>query len=163
MEQLIRGAISGTLATLPMTVTMIRLRRRLPREWVKPLPPRQITLRMAHRVGLGRKLDRDGKRNLTWLSHYGYGALAGGLYAVPPAWLAGPLYGLAVWAVSYLGFMPALALYKPAVKDASSRNFLMILSHLVWGLFLGFAFKVLGRRDRSDPYWETPTDTPLFV
>jgi hypothetical protein len=59
--------------------------------------------------------------------------------------------------------MPALALYKPAVKDASSRNFLMIMSHLVWGLFLGFAYKVLGGRDRSDPYWEIPSDTPLFV
>lgn len=159
MEPIIRGTISGTLATLPMTLAMFRLRRRLPREWVKPLPPRQITLRLAHRMGLGRKLDRGEKRTLTWLSHYGYGAVAGGLYALSPRWMSGPWYGLAVWAISYLGFMPALNLYKPAVKDAASRNFLMIMSHLVWGLFLGLAFRALGRVGRS----KTDQEAPLFI
>ena len=58
MQSIIRGTISGTLATLPMTLAMFRLRRRLPREWVKPLPPR---------------------------------------------WMAGSWYGLAVWALGRAG------------------------------------------------------------
>lgn len=145
MEKLVRGIVSGTFATLPMTWTMLRMRREEPREWFKSLPPRLITLRLAHRTGLGRRLDRKEKRGLIWLSHLGYGASMGGLYAMLPLKMAGPLYGLAVWAVSYLGFMPALSLHRSAVRDPVSRNRLMIASHLVWGLFLSLGFRGLGK------------------
>ncbi|MDB5105955.1 MAG: conserved rane protein of unknown function [Fibrobacteres bacterium] len=140
---LVAGTLSGLAATLPMTAAMRRIRRREPREWLKALPPRKITLRLAHRAGLGKKLDRDDKRRLIALSHYGYGAAAGGLYGLLPGRMPGILYGLAVWAISYLGLMPALSLYRPANRDASSRNRLMILSHLVWGAFLGMGMRLL--------------------
>lgn len=137
------GLISGAAATFPMTLTMLALRARMPRERVKALPPRKITVNLLHRLGLARHLDRKDKRRLTAFSHFGYGAAAGALYAFMPRRPPGPVYGLAVWAVSYLGAMPALSLYRPATRDAASRNGLMIASHLVWGAFLGLAFAAL--------------------
>lgn len=66
MEKLIRGVLSGAFATLPMTLAMLRMKRKEPREWFKALPPRLITLRLAHRLGLGQRLDRKEKRDLVW-------------------------------------------------------------------------------------------------
>jgi hypothetical protein len=123
-----------------MTFAMLALRAALPREWFKTLPPRKITLNLLHRLGLARDLDRRDKRRLVGLSHFGYGAAAGALYGLLPRRPSGPIYGLAVWAVSYLLAMPALDLYRPATRDPASRNGLMIASHLVWGTFLGFGF-----------------------
>lgn len=126
-----------------MTLAMLALRARMPREWFKALPPRKITLNLLHHLGLARKLDREDKRRLVGLSHFGYGAATGALYGLLPRRLPGPLFGLAVWAISYLGAMPALSLYRPATRDPASRNFLMIASHLVWGAFLGLGFAAI--------------------
>lgn len=137
------GFASGAAATIPMTLAMLALRARMPREWFKTPPPRKITLNLLHCLGLARVLDRKQKSRLVGLSHFGYGAAAGALYGLMPRRLPGPLYGLAVWAVSYLGAMPALSLYRPATRDPASRNKLMIASHLVWGTFLGLAFAAI--------------------
>lgn len=138
----VSGLASGAAATLPMTLAMLALRSRMPREWFKTLPPRKITFNLLHRLGLARGLDRKNERRLVGLSHFGYGTAAGALYGLMPRRLPGPLYGLAVWAVSYLGAMPALSLYRSAHRDPASRNSLMIAGHMVWGAFLGLGFAV---------------------
>lgn len=152
MEKLIRGTVAGALATLPMTWTMLRIRRHEPREWFKALPPRLITLRLAKRLGIAKHLDREEKQGLIWASHIGYGASMGALFALLsrgkpglPYGAAGPLFGLAVWTASYLGLMPALKLHRSASRDAGSRNRLMVISHLVWGLSMGLVFRSLGK------------------
>lgn len=48
----------------------------------------------------------------------------------------GVVYGLGVWAVSYLGWLPALRLMPKATHDRSERNAIMIAAHLVWGYAL---------------------------
>ena len=143
LARAVTGLASGAAATLPMTLAMFALRARMPREWFKTLPPRKITLNLLHRLGLSRDLDRKEKSRLVGLSHFGYGAAAGALYGLLPRRLPGPLYGLIVWAVSYLGAMPAMSLYRRADKDPASRNTLMIASHLVWGTFLGLGLAVI--------------------
>lgn len=155
ISRAVSGLVSGVAATLPMTLAMFALRARMPREWFKTLPPRKITLNLLHRLGLERGLDRKDERRLAGLSHFGYGAAAGALYGLIgflPRRLPGPLYGMTVWAVSYLGAMPALSLYRRADRDPASRNTLMIISHLVWGTFLGLGFaaiRMLRHRYRS--------------
>ena len=81
---------------------------------------------------------------LTWsLGHIAYGASAGALFGalrplLPlPAPIAGTLYGLAVWAGSYLFLMPRLGLYPPADWDKPSRRRVMIVGHALYGLCLG--------------------------
>ena len=73
-----------------------------------------------------------------------YGAAMGSLYALArsqrprnDAVASGMAFGIAVWAVSYLGLLPALKLYRSATEEPTERNVLMIGAHLVWGASLG--------------------------
>ena len=79
----------------------------------------------------------------TIASHFAYGAVTGAIYAplarsipLSPA-LAGATYGLAVWAGSYLGWLPAAGILSPAYKHPARRTALMIAAHLVWGVTAG--------------------------
>jgi hypothetical protein len=158
------GLISGLAATAPMTAAMELLHRRLPPHERYPLPPRQITQRLTRKVGVERELDEPGHWALSLVSHFAYGGAAGGVYAyaaerliprspqrgasVPPvAWGAGfgAVYGLMVWAASYLGLLPAAGLMAPATRHPARRNALMIVAHLIWGATLGVLVEWLGR------------------
>jgi hypothetical protein len=72
--------------------------------------------------------------------HFGYGSTVGALYWRTmarlqwPVVLKGMMFGLAVWTVSYLGWLPLLfGLLSSATQHPSCRNALMIVAHLVWG------------------------------
>ena len=76
-------------------------------------------------------------------AHIGYAVAAGAVYGttaaglkLPPA-LRGAGYGLALWAASYLGWLPATGLYRPATREPLARNALIIAAHLLWGATLG--------------------------
>lgn len=136
------GAVAGVAATVAMTLAMNALFRRLPAPERYPLPPRELTERTAASVGLRRRLGEPGLKAATLASHFGFGAAAGSLYAplllrrLPP--MAGGVgYGLAVWTVSYLGWIPALGLLRPATRHPARRNALILAAHVVWGAALG--------------------------
>ena len=138
------GAVAGLVATAPMTMVMLLLHRLLPAWEQYPLEPRRITTRLARRVGLDEMVDDESAATAaTAAAHFGYGAAAGALFPPLAGWLpvptvaAGLAYGLAVWAGSYLGLIPALGLLSPATEHPRRRNLLMIIAHLVWGGALG--------------------------
>jgi hypothetical protein len=138
------GAVAGLAATAPMTAVMLILHRLLPRAQRYPLEPYRITRRLANRLGLHRLAgDREARLAATTAAHFGYGAAAGALFPALRSWLplpgvlAGAAYGLAVWAGSYLGLVPALGLLSPATRHPKQRNALMIAAHLVWGATVG--------------------------
>lgn len=142
ISQLVKGALSGCLATGPMTAVMELAFRQLPRHEQYPLPPRLITMRLADRVGLRDELDEEERSSLTLASHFGYGAAMGALLGA----VAGPkgsgaatgaVFGLGVWAGSYLGLLPGLGILSPATRHPARRNALMIGAHLVWGAAAG--------------------------
>ena len=69
-------------------------------------------------------------------AHFAYGALCGALLAAAtprPGKVTGAAAGTAVWLTSYMGWIPALNLLKPATEHPARRNALMIGVHLVWG------------------------------
>jgi hypothetical protein len=148
-RSVLKGALAGLSATWPMTAAMLGLRDRLPREWLFALPPRKISMRVAEKAGALAHLGGKARNRFTWMSHFGFGAGAGGLFALLPGRhrrlypLAGPAYGMAVWAAAYLGLMPALGLHPSALRDRESRNGLMVASHLVWGVCLGAIYGLL--------------------
>jgi uncharacterized membrane protein YagU involved in acid resistance len=139
MNKYLAGATAGLLATIPMTLAMQLLHRRLPREQQYPLPPYEITMKMAGKADLAKSMPPSQRTAATLTAHFGFGALAGALYPLAadrlhsPAWLNGAAYGVAVWGVSYLGWVPALRLLRPAAFHPKERVRLMILAHLVWG------------------------------
>jgi uncharacterized membrane protein YagU involved in acid resistance len=138
------GAVAGLAATVPMTVMMEIMHRNLPYEEQYPLPPRTITMKAADAVDLKEKMGETERTTATLVSHFAYGAAMGALYAplrrkirLAPPPLAGACYGLAVWAGSYLGLLPALGVLRPATEHPARRTALMIAAHLVWGAALG--------------------------
>jgi hypothetical protein len=147
-EKWLRGAAAGSLATIPMTLAMLMVHRLLPAREQYSLPPRLITENW-----LGRGQGETALRAWTLINHFGFGALAGSLYSglgidkERPA-IAGPAFGVAVWAVSYLGWVPVLGLMAPATRQPARRNGMMIFAHLVWGAALAAA---LSRSEAPSP------------
>jgi hypothetical protein len=132
-------------AAAPMTVAMAAIRRLLPPPYDREaLPPRQITDEAVERVGAEEELDEGHKQALTALSHFGYGAAMGATYERvlggkrEPTAANGALFGLAVWGVSYLGWLPALDFSPAAPREPAERNSMMVVSHLVWGGVTGW-------------------------
>ncbi|MHB1006445.1 MAG: DUF6789 family protein [Chloroflexota bacterium] len=140
MDRLLRGALSGLGATLPMTL-VLGLGRLVGAMVV--LPPAQVTANVAERAGVHNAGSSQGF-TLSWLAaHFGLGAVLGVLYSLarpsmprPPA-LAGLAFGAAVYLVSYVGVMPALDLYPSPRQDRPGRVVTMPLAHVVFGVTLG--------------------------
>jgi uncharacterized membrane protein YagU involved in acid resistance len=155
-QGLLAGGAAGLVATAPMTAAMAALHPVLPPEDRHPLPPRHITERVTEEVGVDDDLSEPEKQTLTAAAHFGYGAAAGAVYglirpALPlPSVAAGIAYGLAVWAGSYMGLLPALRLYPHAADESAERDALMIAAHVVWGAALGVVTDQL-----SDPRGDT--------
>lgn len=139
------AALAGAAATVPMTAAMEFLHRRLPPDQQYPLPPREI---------INELLDAPPQvqKQAAIVGHFGYGAAGGVLYCSiqqrlpgPPA-LRGMLFGMGVWSASYLGWLPAAGILRPATQHPGKRTALMIASHLIWGASLGvFADGVCAR------------------
>jgi hypothetical protein len=145
MQKALFGALAGLSATMAMTTVMRHLFVHLDTGERYPLPPRELTENILHS-------SKHALPGLTVLSHFGYGALAGALYGLfPDRTRTGALYGIAVWAASYLGWIPAMHILKPATLHPQKRNFLMLAAHVVWGTALAFGLHEL-RRSTDDVF-----------
>lgn len=146
-ERVVRGALCGALATLPMTITMVTIHRCLPRRNQYPLPPQLIVedaARAADQPGL---VAHPHKQPVVWTAHYGYGALMGAIYGAATSVTStghptgrGVTFGLGVWGVSYVGGLPILGSRASAPDEPLDRNLMMVASHVVWGAVLGRLF-----------------------
>ena len=131
MQRIVFGALAGLAATMVMTGAMRHLFGQVGPENRYPLPPREITERVVP-AGQEAHLQTG-----TMLAHFGYGALAGAIFALLPLpRMSGVPYGIAVWALSYLGWIPAVGILKPATRHPRERNLLMLAAHFVWGAAL---------------------------
>lgn len=152
LRKLLRGAVAGFFATIPMSISMLIGWRLLPRREKYHLPPRQITEDVTERVGIKDRLTEPELVGLTTFSHFGYGAFFGWIYALFEhrlslhSSLKGALTGVALWIASYLGWLPAMGILSPATRHPWRRNLLMIVAHVVWGVTLGEVMRKLDRR-----------------
>ena len=147
LERAMLGALAGVVATMAMTAAMRRFHGTLPVDERYPLPPREII------DSLETEEDEQRLRDRTLLAHFGYGGLTGALFALLPAFRGGGiLYGLAVWAASYLGWIPAAGILKPVYRHPLHRNLVMIAAHVVWGLTLSSSVKELEGARRDDAF-----------
>ncbi|MDP2358896.1 MAG: hypothetical protein Q8M31_22955 [Beijerinckiaceae bacterium] len=148
LDRAVLSAISGFCATLPMTMVMWRLHRRLPSDERYALPPREVSDEAAGRVVRGGSAGPPG----TLAAHFGYGAAAGailGVLAPRPTLVQGAGFGLAIWAGSYFGWIPATGLLKPASDHPRARNSLMLAAHAVWGCSLAWGLRELESSEAS--------------
>jgi uncharacterized membrane protein YagU involved in acid resistance len=154
-NHLIKGAVAGFLATIPMTLAMRELHRRLPSKERYPLPPRLITEQVLGPRTL-RSLTEPQRVGTTLAAHFGYGALTGALYPLIARrsgrgeTMAGIVFGVGVWAASYLGWIPASGVLTPATEHPARRNLLMLASHLVWGASTALIYRAFARQGRME-------------
>ena len=140
VRALARGALAGLAGTTAMSVVMLAARKT---GRMGKLPPERVT-EAGLRVLRVQASERS-ENALSTAAHLGYGATVGALFAAAgstvrlplPAPVTGALYGLAVWAAGYAGWMPALGIMPPPHRDRPDRQTAMVLSHLVYGAVLG--------------------------
>jgi uncharacterized membrane protein YagU involved in acid resistance len=143
LRKLLRGALAGFVATAPMSLSMLIGWRLLPKHEKYHLPPRLITEEITKRAGIEDQLSENALVRLTTMTHFGYGAFFGWLYAlfeqgIPlHSSLKGALAGVALWVGSYLGWLPAMGILSSARRHPWRRNLLMIVAHMIWGVTLG--------------------------
>jgi putative membrane protein len=139
----INGAIAGMIATLPMTLFMLLVGRLLPKWQHYNLPPEEITDELAERAGMKEHMDKPERVTTALIAHVGYGTAMGTIYPLFaksvsfPAMLKGTVFGLGVWAVSYLGLLPVLEMRTTVHHEPLQRNLLLIGAHIIWGATLG--------------------------
>ncbi len=140
------GAIAGLVGTMAMTSAMRRLHEKLPPKEHYPLTPREIIDEAAAQADL--EITSEGAKDLTIAGHFAYGAACGALLAAINPHLSarsGAAAGVAVWLISYLGWIPAADILKPATDHPPRRNALLIGVHLVWGAATAKAMRELFR------------------
>ena len=139
MYRAVAGAAAGAVATVPMTAVMAAMHQQLPFWQRYRLPPRTITMNILGALGVTKYMDEPARSVATVLGHFGYGAAVGAVYGVVYAprvrhpVRAGIAFGLAVWAGSYLGWLPAAGVLSPATKHPPQRNAVMVTAHAVFG------------------------------
>ena len=153
LQRLLQGALAGFVATAPMSLSMLIGWRLLPKREKYHLPPRLITERITEHAGIEEHLGEKELIGLTVFSHFGYGAFFGWVYAlfeqrIPlPSSVKGALAGVALWAGSYLGWLPAMGILTPATRHPWRRNLLMIVAHVIWGVTLGEGLRKLNSNE----------------
>jgi hypothetical protein len=145
VERLVIGAVGGIAATWAMTVAMNVLFRRLPDDEQYPLPPREITETL---LPASSHISEDTIAACSLAAHAAYGAAAGSVFTLSGVHqhrpvVRGMMWGLVVWSISYLGWLPMAGILKPAIIHPMRRNMLMIIVHLVWGGGTGLAVSTL--------------------
>jgi hypothetical protein len=131
--QAVRGALAGVAATGAMSAFLYAAQHA---GALRKQPPRIILESLAPELPPARS------RPLSLAAHFGYGAAGGACYAlltrvIPRNAVTGAVFGLAIWAASYEGWLPALGILPPAHRDRRSRVKTMITAHVIYGASLG--------------------------
>ena len=127
--RLVIGGIAGFVATMAMTAAMRRLHGKLPARERYPLTPREI-------VDATLAPPRAWAPDLTLAAHFAYGAGCGALIAAANprvGRITGSVAGGGVWLASYMGWIPAFGVLRPATGHPLRRNAVMIAAHFAWG------------------------------
>jgi hypothetical protein len=125
---LIRGAIAGVVATVPMT-------------WaIREIDPNDAAADDELIPDVVRKsgypLDADDRRLAAYVARFGFGAFAGVVYALAAPKLKtvrpevkGPLFGLALWGACVVSRKAS-----GSFRMTPAQQAVMMSSHLAWGL-----------------------------
>jgi hypothetical protein len=129
------GALRGAIAAMAMSgMRELTVHAGL----VDEPPPRAILRQRVPK--LLRSVPRRRRPVVVELAHWGYGAMAGGVFGALPDGLrrrrwSGPVYGLAIWLSFEAGIAPALGL-RQAKEVRPVERLAFAADHLLYGLVL---------------------------
>ncbi len=139
----IADAVSGAIATAAMSAVIIAGDRV---GLIGEPPPTTITRTALRAAGMERPAEALGV--MAPLAHLWFGAMGGVAFGVTrrlvpvvPGGILGLLFALAVYGVSYKGWIPAMGILPPPEDDLPGRPAVMIAAHVVYGLGLGFLIR----------------------
>lgn len=143
----LRGALAGTVATLPMSLFMLGAQKA---GLMGKQPPEHITESFLDRIGIRKRPD-EAEDVLAALNHFVFGAVGGAIYGLVrrervPEVPQGMAFGLAMWAASYKGWVPAAGIMPDPDHDRPGRPTAMIAAHLLFGGALAGFYQALQRR-----------------
>lgn len=151
------GALGGIAGGTAMTVMMTKVGPRLlPSDVLPDTPAPQKVVRWAqNQADHPQALTGGSKTAASLAAHLAYSAATGALYglarpALPPLRAlptpaAGVAFGLAVWAVSFEGMLPALGVMKRTTQHPPKRWPAPMMGHAMFGAVTGL---VAGRLDK---------------
>jgi uncharacterized membrane protein YagU involved in acid resistance len=153
MKTIARGAVAGLVGTALMTAAMLPLKKAS----MSPgkVAPRQITENLLNRLGMRHRLLTPAFE-ASWVAlHFGYGTVSGTAYALAQraigrerSVLDGLVFGTALWAAGYCGWLPIAGLYPPPTRLPKRQvGAELIATHLVYGATTAAAHRAL----RSEP------------
>ena len=136
-QKLLKGALAGVIATIPMTCLL---------GTIDTSADDELVTNLVRRTGY--PLDADGRLLATFVSRFAFGAGAGLLFAVgrnhftriPPV-LRAPSFALGLWALTSIGKRAAT---RPRPTHGQDEA-ILFSSHLVWGVALGRLIEASGR------------------
>jgi hypothetical protein len=150
MNEVLRGALAGLAGTGVMSVAMASAKAAglLAGE----PPPRTVSRNLEETIGVYDHLPQPAFE-ASWVSqHLAYGTAAGMVYALAQERLkltepvpAGPLFGVALWAFGYVGWLPATGLYPPPTAEPRRRVATLIAAHLIYGTATAAVLHLLRR------------------
>lgn len=135
-----RGAASGLGATAVMTAVLLAARRL---GLVDPTAPEAVVAGALRKVDLDEELRPPGRTVLVSVAHLGYGAALGAMFAMcarrlgGASVLCGSAFGLGVWILNYLGWLPAVGILPPPSRQGAGRHVENVAGHVVYGATLG--------------------------
>ncbi|HEY1099806.1 MAG TPA: hypothetical protein VGF99_12805 [Myxococcota bacterium] len=146
MNTILKSAAAGVIAGVPMGIAAQVIH-------VAACVPRRIPFSRVVR-GTERKLGHffvgeNTHQATTWVLHSAYSAAGGAVFGAALSTLpatrrsvavdvaAGTAFGLAVWGVSYLGWLPRLGIVPAASRDNARFNVMNVVAQAVFGAALG--------------------------
>ncbi len=143
---MLKGLTTGAVATVPFTAIMFGGKYLFPAHEARAVPPKQITARIVDSVSPV-TVSEPSLNLATTFAHFGYGAMTGAIFeSMTKSYhgnkvVAGVAFGVGVWALSYMGWLPSLGLQPSITRQPRGRNVTMIAAHLQWGAVIGYCHR----------------------
>jgi hypothetical protein len=154
MNEVLRGAVAGLAGTAVMSAAMAVAKATglMAGEW----PPRKVARNFDEAIGVYDELPQAAFE-ASWVGqHFAYGAAAGVAYVltqrrsgIPEPLPSGPLFGAALWAFGYAGWLPLTGLYPPPSAEPRRRVGTLIVTHLIYGTATASVSCLLGPRHQA--------------
>jgi Family of unknown function (DUF6789) len=137
-QRAVHGAAAGAAATTAMSAVMLGTERA---GLVRKPPPERIVEAGLDAGGI-RRTETEENAAAT-VAHYGYGIANGAVFGVlapylplPRSW-RGPVFALALLALSYEGWVPLARIMRPLHSQRAPAFASLVGTHLVYGVVLG--------------------------
>lgn len=151
--QVALGAIGGMIGTAAI-FSALAANKKLAPETEAPMKedPGQFMVETAEDAALTKREQKEVPRIAETIAanalHFGYGASGGALYALlrPKSanlLLEGAALGTAIWAIGYLGWLPAVGLLPPPTEQKPIQVFTPVWQHALYGVVTIAAYEQL--------------------